>query len=239
MLAAIIEPMSTGMPSHPMPPNTTSTGSALGMNHDQPRRDAAAHVHHQRRDRAERPARALDQAVEQLALRLVHHRNHARVHDVDVVGFSPAAFCVVDPARPRPSATASYTARIGTSSARSRCLSASLNPGPRITPSTLFNSAATRSNSSSSSELIGFLNRCALTFLLARNGPGSSGGCFSSVGRPEDHVGAAGLPVAALRQPLAAPSRSPPAPSAPARPRRERAARPSPGRRRKTPPRAR
>ncbi len=30
MLAAIIEPMSTGMPSHPMPPKTTSTGSVLG-----------------------------------------------------------------------------------------------------------------------------------------------------------------------------------------------------------------
>ena len=30
MLAAIIEPISTGMPSQPMPPNTTSTGSTLG-----------------------------------------------------------------------------------------------------------------------------------------------------------------------------------------------------------------
>ena len=85
MLAAIIEPMSTGMPSQPMPPNTTSTGSALGIITTSPAAMPPQTYIISGVIVANDQTGALNQAVEQLALGLVDDGDDARVDDAHVV----------------------------------------------------------------------------------------------------------------------------------------------------------
>jgi len=70
MLAAIIEPISTGKPNQPMPPKITRIGRMLGNMAIAPAEILRDTNIINGRDRDERPKTALNQAVQQGALAL-------------------------------------------------------------------------------------------------------------------------------------------------------------------------